>query len=133
MKNGLISILFLFVGIVFAQAQQDTTYKAYLGRYVFSDGSVVPTVEVLGDSLKGLSMNSDQGSSPLEYQGGDRFNITYFNGVADFKRNDSTRQVIAIHIEAMGYILDGMKDKGTAAWTWKMYYTDEHIYAALKK
>jgi hypothetical protein len=133
MKNGLFSVIFLFVGIIFAQAQQDTTYKTYLGRYIFSDGSVVPSVEIVGDSLKAMTMNSEAGSSPLEYLGTDKFNITNFNGTADFKRNDTTRQVIAIHIEAMGYILDGTKDNGTSAWNWTMYYTNEHLYAVLKK
>ncbi|ULQ50798.1 hypothetical protein [Flavihumibacter fluvii] len=133
MKNGFLIVIFILCGTVFAQAQQDTTFKTYLGKYRFVDGSVIPSVEIAGDSLKALTMSSEAGSSPLEYITTDRFTITNFNGTADFKRHDSTKQVNAIHIEAMGYILDGTKEEGATGWTWSMYYTDQHLYAVLKR
>ena len=133
MKKGLFCLLFLCITVVSLQAQQDTTYKSFLGTYYFSAGSVIPSIEVAGDSLKAMSMTSEAGSSPLEYVGNDKFTITNFNGTAEFKRTDSTKQVNAVHIEAMGYILDGTKANGTIGWTWSLYITNEHLYAVMKK
>ncbi|MBZ5859483.1 hypothetical protein [Flavihumibacter profundi] len=129
MKNGLFCLLFFFGGLAIAHAQQDTTYKSFLGKYKFPDGSVVQSVEVVGDSLNALSMNSEAGNSPLQHLDGDNFTIINFNGIANFKRADSTRAVVGIHIEAMGYILDGQKDNGTATWTWSISCSGEPLYA----
>jgi hypothetical protein len=133
MKKGLLFVAFIFCAAQFVQAQQDTTYKAYLGLYKFSDGSVVPTVEITGDSLKALTMSSEAGNSPLEFVSADKFTITNFNGTADFKRNDTTKQIISIHIEAMGYILDGIKLTGSTTFIFTKYYRADHFYAVLKK
>ncbi len=133
MKKGLLSILFIWIAVIGAQAQQDTSYKSFLGTYYFSAGSVIPSIEVAGDSLKAMSLSSEAGSSPLEYLGNDKFTITNYNGTAEFKRTDSGKVVNAVHIEAMGYILDGTKANGTNGWTWSLYISHEHLYAVMKK
>lgn len=133
MKKGLLFMLFLVGGLLSLQAQQDTTYKSYLGKYRFSDGSVIPTVEISGDSLKALTIISEAGTSPMEYVAPDKFTITNFSGTADFKRHDTTKQVIAIHIEAMGYVLDGTKEDNGNRWAWSVNYTRTPLYAILKK
>ena len=132
MKKGLLFFLFIAGSIVSAQAQKDTTYKSFLGVYTFPVGSVIPSLEVAGDSLNALNISSEAGSSPLEYQGNDKFGITNFNGTAEFKRSDSTKQVIAIHVEAMGYILDGTRENGNKAFTWSVTYFDDRVYATNK-
>ncbi|KIC90553.1 hypothetical protein [Flavihumibacter sp. ZG627] len=125
MKIKWLLCFFLIASISSLHAQQDSTKKSvpahfdFIGKYSFPVGSVVPHVEVVGDSLSALSMNSEAGSSPMVHTEGDNFEITSFSGTASFKRNDSTRQVVAIHIEAMGYILDGEKDKNGSEFTWK--------------
>jgi hypothetical protein len=40
---------------------------------------------------------------------GDTFNIVNFNGIAVFKRNEM-KKVTGVHIDASGYVLDGIKD-----------------------
>ncbi len=126
MKIKLLLCFILIASFSSLHAQQDSTKKPvpahidFIGKYSFPVGSVVPHVEVVGDSLSTLTMNSEAGSSPLVHTEGDNFEITSFSGTASFKRNDTTRQVIAIHIEAMGYILDGEKDKNGTGFTWKV-------------
>jgi hypothetical protein len=132
MKRGLFCIFFLTACLLSSFAQQDTSYRSYLGKYQFPLGAVVPFVEVSGDSLTALTMSSEAGNSPLEHTGGDNFNITNFNGTANFRRNDTTKQVIGIHIEAMGHILDGEKDKITAKWSWSIVTTKDQICSYLK-
>lgn len=108
MKRTL-SFLFFVVCLSFgsqAQAKADSLTE-YTGVYVFPDGSVVPEVEVLlTDST--LSMTSAAGSSVLVKQDKDLYTIVEFSGTALFKRNEA-RKIIAVHIEAGGYILDGTK------------------------
>jgi hypothetical protein len=94
-----------------ANAQDSTQRKDYLGKYKFPEGSVVPEVEVLIEN-GALMMNSSAGTSSLELIKGDTFTIVAFNGTAAFKRNDA-KKVISVHIEAGGYILDGVKDSTT--------------------
>lgn len=126
MKIKLLLCFILIASFSNLHAQQDSTKKPvpahidFIGKYSFPVGSVVPQVEIVGDSLSALTMNSEAGSSPLVHTEGDNFEITSFSGTASFKRNDTTRQVIAIHIEAMGYILDGEKDKNGTGFTWKV-------------
>jgi hypothetical protein len=132
MKSSLFCFFLFFAGIVSSFAQQDSSYRTYLGKYNFPFGAVVPFVEVTGDSLTGLSMSSEAGSSPLEHTAGDNFNLTNFNGIATFRRNDTTKQITGIHIEAMGYILDGEKDKITANWSWTMITAEDKIWSILK-
>jgi len=89
---------------------QDTSDYPYLGKYKFPEGSVVPGVEVtMGNGA--LTMNSTAGVSKLDALGKDSFNIVSFNGFAVFRRNE-TKKVVAVHIEANGHVLDGVRDSG---------------------
>jgi hypothetical protein len=88
----------------------------YVGVYKFPDGSVVTTIEVvLQDSA--LSMSSSAGASPLTWIQNDEFSVVNFNGTAVFKRNTEGR-VVGVHIEAMGYILDGVKQDAVQQAKW---------------
>ncbi|ULQ58363.1 hypothetical protein KJS94_09160 [Flavihumibacter rivuli] len=132
MKRLLLSCLMALGTVLVARAQTDTAYGDYLGKYKFPDGSVVPEVEVLLETGT-LMMNSPAGNSQLTRESGDRFTIVNFNGTADFKRSDSTKKVFAVHIEAMGYILDGTKDTSTNTWSWSLVITDEKLWADKRK
>jgi hypothetical protein len=117
-KSFIIAIVTL---VVFSGLQaQDSSFAQYLGKYRFPDGSVVPEVEVAMENGN-LMMNSVSGSSSLQLIKGDSFAIPTFNGSATFKRNEK-QKVNGVHIEAMGYILDGTKDSVANAWviTWKV-------------
>lgn len=107
-------LLFLCMGLSFftlLQAQNvpaaDTLLQQYLGKYSFPEGSVVTEVTVTLDSGV-LTMSSTAGISPLEKQGEDLFTIIQFQGTAKFNR-DSTRKVMGVSIDAMGYQLEGKK------------------------
>ena len=106
MKKLLFTItIFSFAQGVFAQS--DSTLKHFVGNYVFAAGSVIPevTVELVGENL---SMISTAGTSSLEKLGVDSFQIVEFSGYAAFKRG-AENKVKAVHIEAGGYVLDGVK------------------------
>ena len=94
--------------MVAASAQDSTAKKELVGKYKFPDGSVVAEVDVLLDNGV-LMMNSTAGTSSLDFLKTDSFSIVAFNGTAVFKRNDQ-KKVIGVHIEAGGYVLDGIKD-----------------------
>ena len=102
----------LFCSMTIAATAQDSIQVQLLGKYKFPDGSVVAEVVVTFEN-GGLTMTSSAGVSALELLKGDSFNIVSFNGTAVFKRNE-TKKVTGVHIEASGYVLDGVKD-GTAA------------------
>lgn len=102
-------LFFILTAIASVALQaQDTSSYQYLGKYKFPDGSVVAGVEVTMDNGT-LVMSSSAGVSNLALLGRDSFNIVSFNGFAVFRRNDN-KKVVAVHIEASGYILDGPKD-----------------------
>ena len=115
MKRILFSFIACMVVIsVNAQTEpQKPPLEDFVGKYVFPDGSVVPEVDVtLSDNA--LTMSSTAGTSVLTELGIDSFQIVEFSGIAVFKRGDD-KKVNAVHIEAMGYILDGQK-KSNGAW-----------------
>lgn len=104
-------LLFLLSGSFFmAQAQQDSTLQAYVGKYKFPEGSVVSEVSVSLDN-GALSMASSAGTSALEKIGEDLYSITQFQGTALFRR-DANKKVIGVSIKAMGYELEGTKTEG---------------------
>ena len=113
----LICYLSFFILAVSINAQD--TLQQYTGKYVFPDGSVVPDVDVtLTDAA--LFMSSVAGSSSLVQMGVDSFTITEFSGIAVFKR-DENKKINAVHIDAMGYILDGKKQEN-GAWIFSVLY-----------
>jgi hypothetical protein len=107
MKYILITFVMIAIACTALQAQ-DTSSHQYTGKYKFPEGSVIPNVEVTMDNGV-LMMSSTAGVSTLTLLGVDSFNIVSFNGYAAFKRNE-TKKIVAIHIEASGYVLDGVKD-----------------------
>src|SRR5882724_9602208 len=112
MKRILLPLVITLISCSMLHAQ-DTTSAQYVGKYIFPDGSVVPSVEVTLDNGS-LSMGSTAGTSPLQKLGADSFNIVNFSGYAVFKR-DGNSKVVAVHIEASGYVLDGPKDSTAKA------------------
>ncbi|GAC1450743.1 MAG: hypothetical protein NVSMB7_13150 [Chitinophagaceae bacterium] len=101
----------MFLCSTIAASAQDSTQAQLLGRYKFPDGSVVTEVAVTFEN-GALTMSSSAGVSALEPLKGDSFNIVSFNGTAVFKRNDA-KKITGVHIEASGYVLDGVKDIAT--------------------
>lgn len=117
--------LFLVIASLFiitVNAQTEPTPKPpledFVGKYVFPDGSVVPEVDVIL-SNNSLTMSSSAGTSVLTEFGIDSFQIVEFSGIAVFKRGDD-KKVNAVHIEAMGYVLDGQK-KSSGAWSFTYF------------
>ncbi len=113
MKRTLLVVSMVLVTLATLHAQDSTAKRELVGKYKFPEGSVVPEVEVVIDN-GALMMNSSAGTSSLELVKGDTFSIVAFNGTAVFKRND-TKKVIAVHIDAGGYVLDGVKDSTTTS------------------
>jgi hypothetical protein len=111
---------FLFAVISFSAVNAQTdSLQQYTGKYVFPDGSVVPTVDVtLTDGA--LSMSSAAGSSALTQLGVDSFEVVQFTGIAVFKRGED-KNVNGVHIEAAGYILDGQKQPN-GIWIFREYF-----------
>ena len=117
MKKLFFSV-FAIISFSSVNAQTDSLQQ-YVGQYVFPDGSVVPSVEVtVADGA--LSMSSAAGTSPLTQLGIDSFQLVQFNGTAVFKRGDD-KNVNAVHIDAMGYIMDGHK-QANGIWIFQQYY-----------
>jgi hypothetical protein len=108
-KFTLLFSVLLVVG--FNVTAQDTTFKEMTGTYKFAPGSVIPEAIVTLENGV-LTMSSAEGVSTLEKVKGDTFNIVNFSGTAIFKRNEA-KKIIGVHVEASGYIFDGVKD-GTA-------------------
>lgn len=121
MKKIALSILAsLFIISVSAQEPAPKPpLEDFVGKYVFPEGSVVPEVDV---ALSGsaLMMTSSAGNSALVELGVDSFQIVEFSGIAVFKRG-ADKKVNAVHIEAMGYVLDGQKKSGGASWEFTYY------------
>jgi hypothetical protein len=114
MKFSITLLMLVFCFSVTGFAQQDTL-KQYTGKYKFAEGSVIAEAEVTyTDST--LTMNTSAGTSVLKFEKNDQFAIVSFDGTAVFTRN-AERKITGVHIEAMGYVLDGTKEetKGWAA------------------
>lgn len=106
-------MLFLFISFGFSQVHaQDTTLKEYVGKYLFPEGSVVPSADItLADSI--LTVNSVQGSSELVKTAKDTFSVVTFNGMAYFKR-DGNGKVSGVRVEVGDVLLEGTKEPGSA-------------------
>lgn len=108
MKKLAQSVFVLLLFISSGAMAQDSTYKELVGTYKFPAGTIIPEAIVTIDNGV-LNMNSAQGASALERVKGDSFNIVSFSGFALFKRDDA-KKITGVHIEASGYIFDGVKD-----------------------
>jgi alanine racemase len=115
------TICLLIFGFSFSSFAQTDTLQQYTGKYKFPEGSVVAEVEVTyADGT--LTMNSSAGSTVLRHDKDDIFTLVSFEGTAIFTRN-AQRKIIGVHIEAMGYTLDGTKEDardGSSA-SWQFY------------
>ena len=117
MKKLLLSLA-VMISFLTVKAQTDSLGQ-YAGTYTFADGSPVPSVEVtLTDGA--LSMASTAGTSALTQLGVDSFEIVQFSGTAVFRRNGD-KKVNAVHIEAMGYVMDGQK-QANGLWIFREYF-----------
>jgi hypothetical protein len=118
-KFLLAACLWTGAAAVNAQTPSEPPLEDYTGKYVFPEGSVVPEVDVtITDGA--LFMTSVAGSSVCTRLSVDSFQIVEFSGIAFFKRGDD-KKVNAVHIEAMGYVLDGQK-KSDGSWRFTFYY-----------
>ena len=106
MKKIFISLFFLCYGITI-NAQDSLTQ--YTGKYIFPEGSVVTEAEVFIENGS-LKISSSSGNSSLTQLGIDSFSIVEYSGTAVFKRNEE-KKVNAVHIEVMGYVMDGKKQE----------------------
>lgn len=113
MKQILFLAFCMFVAFA-ASAQQDSSANAILGKYKFSEGSIVPEATVTNENGT-IIMTTSAGSSELVKQNEDVYTIVAFQGTAAFKRNDA-KKVIGVVIDAMGYHLEGTKEQAAAAW-----------------
>jgi len=116
MKKILLLLLAISCAIII-KAQDSLTQ--YTGKYIFPEGSVVTEVDISIENGV-LKSNSASGTSTLTQLGVDSFLIVEYNGTAVFKRNEE-KKVNAVHIEVMGYVLDGKKQE-TGAWIFTEYY-----------
>jgi hypothetical protein len=115
-------LLIVLISFFSVNAQTDTLQQ-YTGTYVFGDGSPVQAVDVtLTDGA--LSMSSSAGNSSLTRLGVDSFQIVEFSGTAVFRRSED-KKINAVHIEAMGYVMDGQKQQN-GIWIFREYYTEEN-------
>jgi hypothetical protein len=131
MKRTLIIPVIFFLAITTAMAQDSSSAAApFLGKYKFPPGSVVPEVEVVVENGL-LMMNSAEGNSSLELLKPDTFSIISFNGTAIFKRNEKNL-VTGVHIEAMGYVLDGVRDSTALGKTYASRVPALYTYCAFK-
>lgn len=111
MKKIMLSLLMVLGFSIVSFAQQDTTLTQFVGKYTFPSGSVVSDVTVMLEN-GALIMNSSAGSSALEKESEDLYVIVAFQGKALFKRDNKV--IVGISINAMGYQLEGTKEKVVA-------------------
>ena len=79
--------LFAFLAYTAAQAQTDTLFQQYTGKYIFPDGSPVKEIGVIVQEGV-LTATSVMGNSELrKTETKDVFEIVSFAGTATFKRN----------------------------------------------
>lgn len=102
---------FVFCSAIVVNAQQDSTWKEYLGNYTFSGDSPISYVNV-SYNAGSLGYSTDRGDGQLIKEGVDSFSAPAHSGKVYFKR-DSTQKIVGVIIDAMGYHLVGAKDKPT--------------------
>lgn len=111
--------LLLIMGVGTAvYAQQDSTLQQYAGKYIFPQGSAVSEAVVSFESGV-LSISSAIGSATLSKIEADRFSIVEYNGIAEFKRND-TGKIIGIHVVVADLDITGTKESFARFWNHRM-------------
>lgn len=98
-----------FLSMIQAQdtPPQDSVLQHYAGKYNFPEGSVIREAKVTIEN-GALIMTSSAGTSVLEKQSDDLYNVVQFRGTAKFNR-DTNGKVIGVSVDAMGYKLEGTK------------------------
>jgi hypothetical protein len=123
MKN-LVLLVCLSMGFLsLTQAQdtppQDSVLQHYAGKYTFPEGSVIREAKVTIEN-GALVMTSSAGTSALEKQSEDLYNVVQFRGTAKFNR-DTNKKVIGVSIDAMGYRLEGTKVEDASALRFRLH------------
>lgn len=117
MKKLFFSLLCM---VAMSASAQDSTLKEYVGKYIFPEGSIVPSAEVtLSNNV--LTVNSTQGSSVMQKLAKDTFALVSFDGVAYYARNKDG-QVSGVKVLVGEYVLDGVKEGVTAFIHRKTYF-----------
>lgn len=105
MKKIFLSLLIMLTATI-VQAQADSTYKEYAGKYKFPDGSPVPETTIYIEN--GLLMaSSSNGTTELKKVETDVFEIVAYGGTATFKRVDGKVKSVQILIGDLN--LEGTK------------------------
>lgn len=115
MKKHLILFVLFFAFTQSNLFAQSDSLQAYVGRYVFQQGAIIPDVSVQVDNGS-LVMVAAMGSAALVKTGVDEFSIPSYSGVAVFKRNNEGK-IVGVRIEAMGNILEGNKENFAIAYS----------------
>lgn len=111
---------FLLCIVSLSASAQDSTLKEYVGKYIFPQGSIVPSAEVYLNGSE-LMVNSTQGSSVMQRLGKDTFAIVSFDGMAYYSRNKDG-QVSGVRVIVGDFVLDGVKEGVTAFIHRKQYF-----------
>lgn len=98
--------------VALSAGAQDSTLKEYVGKYIFPEGSIVPTAEVYLNGAE-LTVNSVQGSSLMQKVAKDTFALISFDGMAYYTRNKAG-QVSGVKVVVGDIVLDGIKEGVTA-------------------
>lgn len=117
MKKLLFSLLCL---VAITASAQDSTLKEYVGRYIFPEGSIVPSAEItLSNNV--LTVSSTQGSSIMQRMAKDTFALVSFDGMAYYRRNDKG-VVTGVRVEVGDFILEGTKENATTFFDRQKYF-----------
>jgi DNA-binding transcriptional MocR family regulator len=111
MKRMAFFFVLLTAACLSVKASQDSLQQ-YVARYKFPEGSPVNEVNVILENGT-LQITSILGNSALEKSTEDQFSIVTYNGTASFIRN-SAKKIIGLKIEAMGIIMEGVREEGNS-------------------
>ena len=113
--------------VALSAGAQDSTLKEYVGKYIFPEGSIVPTAEVYLNGAE-LTVNSVQGSSVMQKVAKDTFALVSFDGMAYYTRNKAG-QVSGVKVVVGDIVLDGVKEGVTAFINRNQYFIIDRRYA----
>jgi hypothetical protein len=114
MKKALLMVLAVVLTTAWVNAQQDSTYKEYTGRYVFPAGSPAPDATVTQEGTT-LYISSVIGSATLSRVEADVFSIVEYNGTATFRRSPEGK-VTGIHVVVADLDLTGTREVPALLW-----------------
>ncbi len=107
MKKILLSFA-LVLAFTAAEAQTDTLFQQYTGKYIFPDGSPVKEIGVIVEEGM-LTATSAMGNSELrKTENKDVFEVVAYAGTATFKRN-ADGKVNGLQIQVQDVNMEGTK------------------------